>query len=59
MAKVAVVLHPFGGHQRGDRISDATDIANILKGEQATFVVISNHPDASTTPSTTASTTAS
>ena len=34
-----VVLKPFDGHKRGDVITDAGAVRNILSGPQASFVV--------------------
>lgn len=33
-----VVIHPFGDYSRGDRISDAKTIADVLDGENASHV---------------------
>lgn len=33
-----VVIHPFGDYSRGDRISDAKTIADVLAGENASQV---------------------
>jgi hypothetical protein len=45
MARVLVVKHEFGGRAKGDRITDAAEIAEILAGEQAHHVLQSDHPD--------------
>jgi hypothetical protein len=33
-----VVIHPFGDYQRGDAITDAETIAEVLDGENASSV---------------------
>ncbi len=45
-----VVVRSFGPHAKGDRITDPTDIAAILAGENADKVVRLAMPDFSTTP---------
>jgi hypothetical protein len=34
-----VVLKPFGGHKRGEMITDTQTVQSILAGPQANFVV--------------------
>ena len=41
-----VVIHPFGEYRRGDRITDAAAIAEILAGPNRAHVVKSDHADA-------------
>lgn len=36
---VLVVRHAFLDYQVGDKISDATEIANILSGDMAVYVI--------------------
>lgn len=43
MARVLVVINPFGGHDRGDRITDAKEIEKLLAGEHAHHVVQADH----------------
>ena len=43
--QVLVVINPFGGHAKGDRIADRGEIASILDGEHARDVVLADHPD--------------
>lgn len=45
MARVLVVNNPFGGRNKGDRITDPKEIEKVLAGEQAHNVVQSNHSD--------------
>jgi hypothetical protein len=45
MAKVLVVMNPFGGHSKGDRITDPSEIEKVLAGEQAHHVLQSDHKD--------------
>jgi hypothetical protein len=33
------VIEPFGGHEQGDLIAEAKDVAAVLAGEQAQYVV--------------------
>ena len=37
--RAVIVVHPFGPFKKGQIITDATEIAEILKGEQKPFVV--------------------
>lgn len=46
MAIELVVVTPFGDHQRGDVISDATQIKAILQSDQEAHVVRVNAPAA-------------
>jgi hypothetical protein len=39
MSTTLVVVRPFGGHAKGDAITDAATIAQILAGELAANVV--------------------
>jgi hypothetical protein len=48
MANVLVVTNPFGGHVRGDRITDPHEIEQILEGEHASHVIRANHADVQT-----------
>jgi hypothetical protein len=41
--KVLVVINPFGGHEKGARITDPEQITKILDGEHAHHVVQSDH----------------
>lgn len=41
--RVLVVINPFGGHQKGEVISDPEAIQGILAGEHAHDVVQSDH----------------
>jgi hypothetical protein len=50
MARVLVVVNPFGGREKGERITDEEDIKKILEGEHAHHVVQSVH-DLSNEPS--------
>jgi hypothetical protein len=34
-AQHLIVIHPFGAYEKGARIEDATEIANVLAGENA------------------------
>jgi hypothetical protein len=43
MARVLVVINPFGGHEKGARITDSGEIAKILKSEHAHHVIQSDH----------------
>jgi hypothetical protein len=43
--KVLVVKSAFGGHERGSKITDATQIEEILAGENAHHVIVSDHPE--------------
>lgn len=45
MARVLVVINPFGGHDRGHRITDDAEIEKILASEQAHHVVQTDHAD--------------
>jgi hypothetical protein len=45
MARVLVVSNPFGDFQRGDRITDADQIAAILAAPHASHVIASDHAD--------------
>jgi len=45
MARVLVVKNPFGGRDKGDRITDPVEIAEILAGEHAHHVLQSDHPE--------------
>jgi hypothetical protein len=45
MARVLVVKNPFGGRDKGDRITDPAEIAEILAGEHAHHVLQSDHAD--------------
>jgi hypothetical protein len=45
MAIVLVVTNPFGGLSHGDRITDPTEIEKVLSGENAHYVVRSDHAD--------------
>ena len=38
-----VVTNPFGGREKGDRITDPAEIERILAGEHAHHVVRSDH----------------
>lgn len=42
---VLVVTNPFGGHEIGHRITDPTEVAEILAGEHAHHVVRAVHSD--------------
>ncbi len=44
MTRVLVVTNPFGGRNRGDRITDPKEIAQVLTGEHAHHVVQADHP---------------
>jgi hypothetical protein len=50
MAKVLVVINPFGGHDKGARITDPEEIQKVLAGEQANHVIQSDHADLDKTP---------
>jgi hypothetical protein len=39
MSNILVVVRPFAGHVKGDVISDAVTVADILAGESARYVV--------------------
>jgi hypothetical protein len=41
---VAVVVHPFGTHSKGDIISNPTELAAIKQSGQAQFVVFTQLP---------------
>jgi hypothetical protein len=41
--RVLVVINPFGGHDKGARITDPAEVARILEGEHAHHVVQSDH----------------
>ena len=41
--KVLVVTNPFGGHEKGHRITDSAEIDKILAGEHAHHVVQADH----------------
>jgi hypothetical protein len=43
MARVLVVHNPFGGFEKGHRITDPAAIEEILAGEHAYHVVPSDH----------------
>jgi hypothetical protein len=43
MARVLVVNNPFGGHDKGARITDPDEIEKVLAGEHAHHVVQSDH----------------
>lgn len=43
MAKVLVVIQPFGGRDRGQHITDAEEMEKILSGEHAHHVVQADH----------------
>ncbi|MCE9565844.1 MAG: hypothetical protein K8U57_27785 [Planctomycetes bacterium] len=45
MARVLVVTNPFGGRSQGDRITDASEIEEILSGEHASHVVRAEHAE--------------
>jgi hypothetical protein len=45
MARVLVVVNPFGGLGKGDRITDPEEIKKVLAGEQAHHVIQSDHSD--------------
>ena len=45
MARVLVVINPFGGRDKGDRITDADEIAKVLKSEHLHHVVQADHSD--------------
>jgi hypothetical protein len=49
MANVLVVTNPFGGHDKGHRITDPEEIEAILASEHAHHVVQASHdlPDES------------
>jgi hypothetical protein len=49
--RVLVVTNPFGGRERGDRITDAAEIEKVLSGEHAHHVVQSDHDDIRPKPS--------
>jgi hypothetical protein len=49
--RVAVVTSPFAGHSRGEVIRDQAEIDEILAGESAHSVIVSDHPDDPTPPS--------
>ena len=51
MAIVLVVTNPFGGHSRGDRITDPKEIAQVLAGENAHHVIQSDHAGRCHSPS--------
>lgn len=36
--KTLIVIHPFADYQRGDKITDAAEIAQVLDGENAHHV---------------------
>jgi hypothetical protein len=40
---VLVVIHPFGRHRRGDRITAAAEIASVLAGDNRAHVVRADH----------------
>ena len=43
--RVLVVTNPFGGRDRGDRITDPKEINAVLAGEHAHHVVQADHPE--------------
>lgn len=43
---VLIVSNPFGGRDRGDRITDPDEIAAVLAGEHAHHVIQTAHADA-------------
>ena len=45
MAKVLVVINPFQGYAKGDRIASPSQITEILAGEHAHHVVQAEHAD--------------
>lgn len=47
MAIALIVVHPFGPHQKGDKITDSGQIAEIRVGENAPKVIAVQVPDAS------------
>lgn len=44
MTRVLVVTNPFGGRDRGARITDPEEIAELLSSEHAHHVVQADHP---------------
>ncbi len=44
MTRVLVVTNPFGGHEKGTRITSPEEISEILAGEHAHHVVQADHP---------------
>ena len=42
--RAVVVVHPFGLYKKGQIITDPTEIADILNGEQRAFVVSTDVP---------------
>ena len=44
MARVLIVTNPFGGRGHGDRITDASEIAAVLVGENASHVIAIDEP---------------
>ena len=43
--RVLIVTSAFGDHRKGSRITDPSEIAAVLAGENSGHVIQSDHPD--------------
>ncbi len=43
--RVLIVTSAFGDHQKGSKITDPSEIADVLAGENASHVIQSDHAD--------------